>query len=121
MNAAPSQQGSSNKNFFNPTNEIRNPNGPSSRKSSKLGSRGINKNSFYRTRHNPDVLGNKPTLGSGGAGSNYDPKNSYYNNYHNKDAIGQGLPSINNPNAASIASNMPGSKGSNLNSGGGLG
>lgn len=77
--------GKSNKGFFNKTNEInsnlRKSSAVSKRlesRKSKLDSRGVNKNSFYKSRQkNPDRVPSKP------------PANSYFNNPTNA-----GLPSI---------------------------
>lgn len=77
--------GKSNKSFFNKTNEInsnlRKSSAVSKRlesRKSKLESRGVNKNSFYKNRQkNPDRVPSKP------------PPNSYFNN-----PVKAGLPSI---------------------------
>lgn len=102
--------GKSNKGFFNKTNEInsnlRKSSAVSKRlesRKSKLDSRGVNKNSFYKSRQkNADRVPSKP------------PANSYFNNPTNA-----GLPSIgkDSPSETKNDSNFPNGKRLLMNSG----
>lgn len=77
---------SSNKNFFNPNNDIQKvPSSKSKRIDSRKGilSRkdDINKNSFYQQKNKvPDVLPNKPTVNSDPFNNSYFNKNKGQNN-----------------------------------------
>jgi hypothetical protein len=102
--------GKSNKGFFNKTNEInsnlRKSSAVSKRlesRKSKLDSRGVNKNSFYKSRQkNPDRVPSKP------------PANSYFNNPTNA-----GLPSIgkDSPSESKNEGGLPPGKRLLMNSG----
>ncbi len=87
----------SNKNFFNPNNEMKAPSSKSKRIESRKGvlSRkdSINKNSFYQQKGKPDYLPNKPTVvGNGGSEM---PVAGYFNK---NSQLNQGLPVLNAPN-----------------------
>jgi hypothetical protein len=87
---------SSNKNFFNPTNEM-----VGSSKSKRIESRkgilsrkdSINKNSFYQQKGKPDYLPNKPTVVPNGES----PAAAYFNKNQPNNG-GVNFPVLNAPN-----------------------
>eukprot|EP00347_Sterkiella_histriomuscorum_P022691 403337518 len=105
---------SSNKNFFNPNNDINKPTSNSKRIESRKGilSRkdDVNKNNFYMQKGQPYALPNKPTVVGSGHGSSESVPQGYFN----KGPIGSGisnsgsgvnLPQLNNPYVSSALKN----------------